>query len=261
VTAGHRPVAVVTGGGRGIGRGICHALARDGYDLVLGWTKGAEQVTSTIGELQALGVDAVGVQGDIADPMTSALLSEAALDSFGRLDCWVNNAGIIVAGPLLELSVDDVMRAFEVNFLGTFHGVQAAGRAMVAAGSGGRIINIASEAALRAWPLYGAYAPSKFAQIGLTQVAAIELGPHGIMVNAVCPGLIETDMVAEKWPIEAEVRGCTVDDIRAESAADTLTGKLCTPEDVGAMVAWLAGPGAGNFTGQALCVNAGVTMH
>jgi NAD(P)-dependent dehydrogenase (short-subunit alcohol dehydrogenase family) len=253
--------AVVTGGGRGIGRGICLALAEAGFDLVVGWTKGADKAAETVAEAQRLGVRAHAVQGDVGDPLTSVRLAECAQEAFGQLDCWVNNAGILIAGPLLELTTDDVSRSFEVNFFGTFHGVQAAARAMIAAGTGGRIINVSSEAGLRAWPLYGAYAPTKFAQLGLTQVAAQELGRHGILVNAVCPGLIETDMVAAKWPLEAALTGRTVEEIRAGSVADTLTGRLCTPTDVGATVAWLAGSGAANITGQSICVNAGVTLH
>jgi NAD(P)-dependent dehydrogenase (short-subunit alcohol dehydrogenase family) len=253
--------AVVTGGGRGIGRGISLALAAAGFDLVVGWTKGADKAAETVADAHRLGVRAHAVQGDISDPLTSALLVERAREAFGRLDCWINNAGLLVPGPLLELTGEDVSRSFEVNFLGTFHGVQAAARAMIAAGTGGRIINVSSEAGLRAWPLYGAYAPTKFAQLGLTQVAAQELGRHGILVNAVCPGLVETDMVAAKWPVEAALTGRTIDEIRAGSVADTLTGRLCTPADVGATVAWLAGPGAANITGQSICVNAGVTLH
>jgi NAD(P)-dependent dehydrogenase (short-subunit alcohol dehydrogenase family) len=193
--------------------------------------------------------------------MTSTLLAEAALDRFGRLDCWVNNAGVMVAAPLLELSSADLSRSYEVNLLGTFHGLQAAATVMIDAGRGGRIVNVSSEAGLRAWPLYGAYAPTKFAQIGLTQVAALELARHGILVNAVCPGLVETDMVREKWPIEAALSGMTVEAIRAEANGATPTGRLSTPEDIGGAVAWLAGPGAANVTGQAICINGGVTLH
>jgi NAD(P)-dependent dehydrogenase (short-subunit alcohol dehydrogenase family) len=125
----------------------------------------------------------------------------------------------------------------------------------------GRIINISSEAGIRAWPLYGAYAPSKFAQIGLGQVAALELGGMGITVNTVCPGIIETDMVLSKWGAESAITGSSIDRIRADVTAETLTGALCTPEDVGEAVVWLASPAAKNVTGQSICVNAGVTLH
>jgi NAD(P)-dependent dehydrogenase (short-subunit alcohol dehydrogenase family) len=96
---------------------------------------------------------------------------------------------------------------------------------------------------------------------GLGQVAALELGELGITVNTVCPGIIETDMVSDKWASESAITGKPVDEIRAEITAETLTGSLCRPDDVGQTVVWLVGPGARNITGQSVCVNAGVTLH
>jgi NAD(P)-dependent dehydrogenase (short-subunit alcohol dehydrogenase family) len=254
------PVAVVTGGGRGIGAGISKALARHGFDVVIGWTSDEAAAKQTAADISETSCSrAALVSGDVSDPQTSAELAGTALDDFGRLDCWVNNAGYMEAGSILELSGDQLLRCFEINLMGTFYGIQSAARAMGSAG--GRIVNISSEAGIRAWPLYGAYAPTKFAQIGLGQVAALELGAMGITVNTVCPGIIETDMVMSKWASESEITGKPVDEIRAEVTAETLTGSLCTPEDVGETVAWLASPGAKNVTGQSVCVNAGVTLH
>jgi NAD(P)-dependent dehydrogenase (short-subunit alcohol dehydrogenase family) len=254
-------VAVVTGGGRGIGRGISLALAAAGFDLVIGWHKGGEDAAATVAAAEELGAVAVPVCGDIAHAHTASALAQAATATFGRLDVWVNNAGILTVGPLLELTLPDFERTLQVNLIGAFHGTQAAARTMIGAGRGGRIINISSEAGLRAWPLYGAYAPTKFAMIGLTQVAALELGRAGILVNAVCPGLVETDMVAQKWPEEAALRGTSVDAIRAENVDATPSGRLATTEDIGAAVAWLAGSGASSVTGQSICVNGGMTLH
>lgn len=256
-----RPVAVVTGGGRGIGRGITLALADAGFDVLIGFDKDEAAAAATAGEASQRGGRSATLQGDVADPATATRLVEGALEGFGRLDCWVCNAGVLAVGPLLELTAADAIRVMEINYLGTFYGLQAAARQMVAADHGGRIVVVSSEAGLRAWPLYGAYAPSKFAQLGLTQVAAVELGAHGILVNAVCPGLVLTDMLRSKWPVEATLRGVSVEDIHRESTAMTPTGRLATPEDVGATVAWLVGPGATNVTGQAICVNGGLTLH
>ncbi|KWX65842.1 SDR family NAD(P)-dependent oxidoreductase [Mycobacterium sp. NAZ190054] len=253
------PVAVVTGGGRGIGAGISRVLAHNGYNVVIGWTSdesAAKQTAADIANQTSMGT--VLVRGDVSDPNTSDELARAALSEFGTLDCWVNNAGYMEAGSLQELTGDQLRRCFEINVLGTFYGIQRAAEVMP---SGGRIINISSEAGIRAWPFYGAYAPSKFAQIGLGQVAALELGAKGITVNTVCPGIIETDMVTSKWDSESAITGKSVDQIRNEVTAETLTGVLCTPEDVGEMVAWLASPAARNVTGQSFCVNAGVTLH
>lgn len=254
------PVAVVTGGGRGIGAGISKALARQGFDIVIGWTSDEAAAKQTAADIDEAGsVRTALVCGDVADPRTSAELAGAAISEFGRLDCWVNNAGYMQAGSIMELTGAQLRKCYDVNVLGTFYGIQCAAEAMRS--TGGRIINISSEAGIRAWPLYGAYAPSKFAQVGLGQVAALELGPFGITVNTVCPGIIETDMVTDKWASESAITGKPVDQIRTEVTAETLTGALCTPDDVGEMVAWLASPAAKNVTGQALCVNAGVTLH
>lgn len=258
-TKSTRPVAVITGGGRGIGVGISTALARHGYDLVIGFASDESAARQTAAEIAAeTGANSVLVRGDVSVPQTAADLARAALGEFGALDCWVNNAGYMATGALLELTGAQVLRCFEINMLGTFYGIQAAATAMT---SGGRIINIASEAGIRAWPLYGAYAPSKFAQIGLSQVAALELGGRDITVNTVCPGIIETDMMTDKWVAESKITGKSIDEIRNEVTAATLTGTLCTPADIGATVAWLASPNARNVTGQSVCVNAGVTLH
>jgi NAD(P)-dependent dehydrogenase (short-subunit alcohol dehydrogenase family) len=254
------PVAVVTGGGRGIGAGISRALARNGFDVVIGWTSDEASARQTAGEVaDETSARTSLVRGDVSDPQTSIDLAAAAVEEFGRLDCWVNNAGYLEAGTIFELTGAQLQRCFEINLLGTFYGIQAAARAMRA--TGGRIVNISSEAGIRAWPLYGAYAPTKFAQIGLGQVAALELGELGITVNTVCPGIVETDMVTGKWASESAITGRPVEQIRDEVTAETLTGSLCTPDDIGEMVAWLASPAARNVTGQSMCVNAGVTLH
>lgn len=256
-----RPVAVVTGGGRGIGRGISVALANLGYDLVIGWNRGKDDVAETMALVEGVGGRALESGGDISDEGTSQELADLANREFGRLDAWVNNAGVIKVSPLLETSSEDVEQVWRINFLGTFHGIRSAARSMLASKTAGRIVNISSEAGIRAWPLYAAYAPTKFAVNGLTQVAALELAPSGICVNAVCPGIVETDMMRDKWPIEAEITGRSVEEIRQECTAMVPTGHLSTPEDIGSTVAWLVGSGMGNVTGQAICVNGGVTLH
>lgn len=255
-----RRVAVVTGGGRGIGQGITLARAGAGLDVVVGYHRDRDAAEKTAAAARERGAAAEVVAGDVAaDGTADALVAAAA--GLGGLDVWVNNAGVLHAAPLLDTSVDDAEAAMRTNYLGTFRGLSAAAAAMVAAGGGGRIVNISSEVGLRAWPLYAAYAPTKFAIIGLTQVAALELGAHGILVNAVCPGLVETDMVTAKWPLEAALTGTTVEAIRAASAANTPTGRLVTPAEVGGVVAWLAGDQAAGVTGQAVCVNGGATLH
>ena len=187
--------AVVTGGGRGLGRGIALALAADGFDVVVGFAGGREPAGTAAAEaVRALGRRAETVHGDVADAATAKLLLDAATE-LGGLEAWVNNAGRVGAGADHRHPPADLSRMLDVNVTGTLHGMQAAAGAFLEAGRGGRIVNIASELGVQACANLGGYAASKFAVVGLTQAAAIELAAAGITVNAVCPGTAETDMV------------------------------------------------------------------
>ncbi|MEU6697986.1 SDR family oxidoreductase [Pseudonocardia sp. NPDC046786] len=255
------PVAVVTGGGRGIGRGVSRSLAKGGFRVVVGYHAGTAAAEETVAELKELGTEAVAVRGDISQHGVADELVSAAVSNFGRLDGWVNNAGILITKPLLELTEQDAVDSYRVNFLGSLFGVQAAARHFTGIG-GGAIVNVNSEAAIRAWPLYGAYSPSKFAQTGLNQVASLELGPLGIRVNSVSPGIVETDLIAEKWATESQLTGTSVDEIRSGVQALTSLGTLSTPDDIGEAVTWLLSDRAKNINGQNLVVNGGgPTLH
>jgi meso-butanediol dehydrogenase / (S,S)-butanediol dehydrogenase / diacetyl reductase len=256
-----RRVAVVTGGGRGLGRGISGKLAKAGCDLVLGWRSDQAGVEGTADELRGYGATAVAVQGDVKDSKTAIRLAEAALGELGGLDIWVNNAGISRLAPVLDTSTSDMESMMDVNFFGTFHGLQVAAAVMKEAGRGGRIINVASDLGLVAAPLLAGYSASKFAVIGLTQAAALELAQHGVSVNAVCPGTVETDMVAAEEVAEAELTGKTQEAVRQRLRDSVPAGRLCTVDDVAALVGWLASPEASFVTGQAICTNGGSILH
>lgn len=253
-----RPVAVVTGASRGIGRAIAVDMAKSGRDVVVGYSSSAQAASITAQEAATAGARVSLVPGDMADPATATELAAAAA-SLGRLEVWVNNAGVSVLAPLLETTSEDAARTFAVNALGAFHGTQAAARAMAAAG--GCIINIASDLGLKAAPLLAAYSASKFAVVGLTQAAALELAPLGITVNAVCPGTVETDMVMAEEEAEAELTASSLDAVRKRLVEAVPLGRLCMVDDVSAVVAWLAGPGGRFVTGQALCTNGGAVLH
>jgi NAD(P)-dependent dehydrogenase (short-subunit alcohol dehydrogenase family) len=132
---------------------------------------------------------------------------------------------------------------------------------MIAGGSGGRIVNVASEAGVQAFPLLGAYSATKFAVVGLTQAAAIELGIHGITVNAICPGTAETDMVLAEREREVAISGRSPDEVRGSYLDGIPLGRFCEPDDVGALIAFVAGPGGAYVTGQSLCTNGGSVLH
>jgi meso-butanediol dehydrogenase/(S,S)-butanediol dehydrogenase/diacetyl reductase len=241
VVNGARKVAVVTGGGSGLGRGIARALARDHCDLVLGWTTNQDAVEAAALELSAFGGRVLLVHGDVEDRSTAIHLVEVATEELGRLDVWVNNGGVSVLPPFLETSRDDMARMMAVSFLGTVSGTRAAAGAMIGPNShGGRIINIACDLGTVATPLLAGYRATKFAVVGLTQAAALELAPHGITVNAVCTGM---ELAGAPWTAAAARHG------RVGANAG---GRLCTPEDIGAVVVWLSSAGAGFLTGQAI---------
>jgi NAD(P)-dependent dehydrogenase (short-subunit alcohol dehydrogenase family) len=252
--------AVVTGASRGIGRGIAIALARDGWDVVVNFSSNEGAAKETAEAVVDAGTQAVLVSGDVTEPETSTRLAAAASE-LGPLGAWVNNAGVSVLAPIIETPVQDMERMLAVNYMGTFHGVQAAARTMIAAGTPGRIVNVASEAAVLTFRYLGAYAASKFAVVGLTQAAALELGQHGISVNAVGPGTTETDMVFAERNSEVSITGDEAAAVRAAYLVNIPLGRFCTPEDTGALVAWLVSPAAGYVTGQIICNNGGSVLH
>lgn len=255
------PVAVVTGGGRGLGAGIALALADAGHDLVIGWNRDAVAAAETADAIRARGREVEVVFGDVAEPQTAKVLVEAAVVGLGGLDVWVNNAGVSLIAPVLETPASEMERMLSVNVLGTLHGLQIAARTMLERRTGGRIINLASDAGLQGFPNLGGYAATKFAVVALTQTAALELARDGITVNAVCPGTAETAMNHAEWQAERSLTGLSTDEVRQSYLAQIPAGRFCSPDDVGSAVAWLAGPGASFVTGQSICVNGGTVLH
>lgn len=253
-------VAVVTGAGRGIGRGIAVALAEAGFDVVVGWSSDEAAAKATVEAVHGAGARAVAVRGDVTDPATAARLVDAALTTFGDLTAWVNNAGVSVLARVESTAPADLERMFAVNVLGSLHGIQAAVPVLRGRG-GGRIVNVASDLGVQGAPYLGAYAATKFALVGLTQTAALELAADDITVNAVCPGTAYTDMVAAEWATQSRLTGAPVDDVRREYLEAIPVGRFCAPEDVGAAVAFLAGPSSGFITGQSICVNGGTVLR
>ena len=236
---------IVTGASGGIGAAIARALAVAGAGVIVHYRSnaaGADRLAAEIG--------ATTVAGDISDPATAAALVAAALERHGRLDVLVNNAGRQPVVPLLEMTEVAWRDVLETNLTGTFLCTAAAARQMVAQGTGGSIIHVASIEGSQPAPGHAHYATSKAAMLMHARAAALELGPYGIRVNAVSPGLVERDGLEREWP----------EGVARWHAAAPL-GRLVTPQDVANACLFLASPLAAAVSGHDLVVDAGVAAH
>jgi len=242
----HGGPVVITGAGSGIGRACACAFARTGRPLGL-IDIAPEGLAETARLCREAGVRVETARADVADEagLRAALRDLAA--RLGGLACLVNNAGIGLEKPLLEHTLEDFRRIFAVDLFGLFVGLQEAARIMIAAHTPGSIVNLASVAGLRGSVGRAAYGPAKAAVINLTQVAAVELAPHGIRVNAVAPGPIETPLVAAMHAPRT----------RAAWLRQVPAGRYGQPEEVAEAVLWLAGPAASYVTGHVLVVDGG----
>jgi 3-oxoacyl-[acyl-carrier protein] reductase len=240
-------VALVTGGTRGIGLACAARLAEQGAAVVVSGRDTARLETA-VKELEALGSQVLGVAADVAKREDTDRLTERTRERFGRIDVLVNNAGITRDALLLRMKDDDWDQVLDVNLRGAFLMTRAAAKAMARQKSG-RIINITSAAGAMGNAGQANYSAAKAGLIGLTKAAARELAHWSILVNAVAPGLIETDMAAA---IPQAAREALLGQVPL--------GRIGTARDVAEMVGFLAGDGAAYITGQVFHVNGGLYM-
>ena len=269
-------VAIVTGGTRakGMGHAASLAMARQGANIVVtGLTAPREDLTAgsfhkiggsagridaRVAEIRALGVEAMGIGCDVMKPDDIAACVEKATERFGGVDILFNNAGLPTGGgPFMDIPAEAWDIQYGVGVTGAANFIKAVIPAMKARG-GGAIVNNSSIWAVKPLAGAGAYVAAKAAMIGLTKTVAVEHGRDGIRCNAILPGTVVTELNDSRAAMVAEKDGISIEDARARMAANISLGRLGRPEEIGAVVAFLAGPGAGFINGAAIPVDGGV---
>ena len=253
-------VAVVTGAGRGIGRALAIELARLGHPVAL-QARSPAQLFDTRAAVEAHGGKARVVPGDVTRPEAARELVARAEAELGPVTIAVACAGQALSAPLTKTSPEQLRGLLEVNTLAPFHLIQAVAEVMVPAKRPGRIVVVASTAAVKGMRYTSAYSASKHAVLGLVRSAALELAPHGITVNALCPGWVNTPMMADTTRNIAAKTGCTEAEALERIEAMIPMGKILEPEQVAAMLAYVVSKEAAQLTGQALVLDGGETTR
>ena len=243
-------VAVVTGGSRGIGKAIVTALAKEGAKVAFVFKGSTDAAKALEAEVATVGGVAKAHQRDVADPAAAERIVEAVLAEWGRVDILVNNAGVIRDKLFLQMEADDWNAVIGTNLTGSFAFCKAVAKQMAFKQRSGRIINVSSIAADHVNVGQANYAASKGAINSLTRVLAVELGRRNVLVNAVAPGFIATDM-------SQAVRNLAGEDNLKKLIPVRRLGK---PEDIAAVVVFLAGPAAAYITGQVITVDGGLSL-
>jgi 3-oxoacyl-[acyl-carrier protein] reductase len=244
-----RQIVVVTGASRGIGRAVAVRFARDGAAVIVNYRGSEAAAQETVQAVTDAGGQATLVQGDVSNRDDAERLIEAAVTEYGRIDVLVNNAGITRDQLLMRMTDDDWDAVLDTNLKGAFHTTRAALRPMLRKRSG-RIINISSVVGLIGNAGQANYAAAKAGLIGFTKSTAREVASRSITVNAVAPGYIATEMT-----------DAIAEMMKAKILDQVPMGRLGTPEDVAAVVAFLASPAAAYMTGAVLTVDGGMVMQ
>jgi glucose 1-dehydrogenase len=242
-------VAVVTGAGTGIGQGIALGFAKEGASVVVDYVGNASIAQDTLDKIQALGGAAIGIDADISDPAQVKSLIDQTVAKFGKLDIFVNNAGIEKKFAFVDFPLEQYQKIVAVNLTGPFLCCQAAARQMIQQGTGGRILNISSVHEDMAMPTNAPYCATKGGLRMLMRTIAVELAPHGITVNNIGPGAVFT-------PIDADVE--KDEKLNAQILAEIPLNRWGKPEDIAHVAVFLASDDASYVTGSTYFVDGGM---
>lgn len=243
---------LVTGASAGIGRATAIAAARHGADVAINFLGSEDEAASCVAAITALGRKAIAVAGDVADPATASDFVTRASEALGRVDVFVNNAGICPFHAFLDMPVETFERTMRVNLHGAYFMVQAAANQMVRQGQGGAIVAVSSISALVGGEYQTHYTPTKAGVHSLMQSTAIALGRHGIRCNSVLPGTILTDINKDDLADPEK---------RARMAQRIPLGRLGEPDDIAGPIVFLASDLARYVTGAALLVDGGAFVN
>jgi NAD(P)-dependent dehydrogenase (short-subunit alcohol dehydrogenase family) len=239
-------VALVTGAASGIGAAVAEAFAAKGAKVAV-LDINADQARA---KAEALGADAKPFVCDVSDPASVKAAVSGVVEAFGQIDIAVNSAGVVFLAPAEDLTISDWDRTIAINLKGSFLVTQEVGRAMIAAGKGGKIVNLASQAGTVAIEEHVAYCASKFGVIGMSKTFAAEWGKYGITVNTISPTIVLTELGKKAWNGE-----------KGEAAKKRIpTGRFAFPEEIAAAAVFLASSGANMINGADLLIDGGYTI-
>lgn len=249
--------ALITGASRGIGRAIALRYAAEGADLFLTATNLAG-LEATRALATAHDVKIALHTADVTDRAAVSAMVDAAVGALGRIDVLVNNAGVYKAARLVDYTPEDFDRIVKVNLYGAFHVMQLVLRHMLAR-SRGKVVNIASTTGKWASMNQSAYNASKHAVVGLTRCAALEMGPHGINVNAICPGFVETDML-EEFRAHGAILGMPFEKVKEGALARVPLRRFLKPEEIADLAVYLGSAESDGMTGQSILIDGGMLV-